>query len=182
MASLTDISGIDDEARQLFEAIDVSDSEDLAREDIGGLYARLYQANKDQQFLDPLPAIDQIEAWIEEARELAGGEADEADEADEKPKSTKLPPRGTPEPEPESEPEPSSPFGRATLLLGLDKDAWMEAYEQAPEATILETGPPPPRGGAAPPPPPAPRGGGGGGRPRAGGGAVSRIVASGACS
>ena len=68
MASLNDISGIDDQAKTLLAAIDVNDSDDLAREDIGSLYARLYQTNKEQNIFDSLPGIEKIEGWIEEAR------------------------------------------------------------------------------------------------------------------
>jgi hypothetical protein len=199
MATLNDISGLNDQAKTLLEAIDVNDSDDLAREDIGSLYARLYQTNKEQNIFESLPGIEKIEAWIEEARQLTNEDAPPADEendkdsedsedseddsgdsgdepdqndTDERNEETASPetqpaqvdslaadlaaaasplddaPETTLEEEATAEasvddspasPDPSS--SHATLLLGLENDVWMEAYDQAAEAIVLEAAP-----------------------------------------
>ncbi|MEM8955415.1 MAG: DUF4332 domain-containing protein [Verrucomicrobiota bacterium] len=157
MPPLTDIPGIDEPVAALLAAANVATPEDLATENVGGLYARLYQSNEDAQLVDELPPIDEIESWIEQAQNLAspdpGSDSDDANPEAEGPPpeepDPEPPPRATSGPRETTEPprpvENDAPevtnTGRATLLVGLDDEAWLEAYEQASEAPILEPAP-----------------------------------------
>ncbi|MEM7146199.1 MAG: DUF4332 domain-containing protein [Verrucomicrobiota bacterium] len=168
MPPLTDIPGIDDPIAELLAAVDITSRDALAKENVGGLYARLYQANEDKNLVEDLPPIDDIQSWIDEAARTTDPDSP-APAAKLAPPPEPAEPDEPPLPEPPAEsPKEPQPIpaaddknraapesvGRATLLVGLDNDAWMEAYEHAGEAAILE---PAPAGGGGSLPESSPR-------------------------
>ncbi len=75
MSSLTKISGVGNAALKLLDAVGISNADDLAAgaDDPDAFYQQLGEANRKAKAFKRLPSPHIISSWIEDARELVGG-------------------------------------------------------------------------------------------------------------